>query len=173
MRIAVVGGGGHGRDIAGILGGSFTMFYDDDPSRGAPIAELEGEFLLGVNDPKVRCELAARIARECPHASPFDDGSIAWPGAWCHPSIQYGRHVHINTGATVSQDCVIGDFVTLSPGVHVCGDVTIGDRVNIGAGAVVKNLVTIGDDVVIGCGAAVIDDVPDGATVVGVPARAL
>ncbi len=48
---------------------------------------------------------------------------------------------------------------------------TIGDRVFIGAGARVLGKIRIGDDVVIGANAVVIDDVPDRATVVGIPGR--
>lgn len=47
----------------------------------------------------------------------------------------------------------------------------IGDNVFIGAGARVLGGIHIGNDVVIGANAVVIKDVPDGATVVGIPAR--
>jgi serine O-acetyltransferase len=47
----------------------------------------------------------------------------------------------------------------------------IGDFVTIGAGAVVIGPVTIGDHVRIGANAVVLSDVPDFATVAGVPAR--
>jgi len=47
----------------------------------------------------------------------------------------------------------------------------IGDDVFIGAGARVLGGIRIGDRVVIGANAVVIQDVPDGATAVGVPAR--
>ena len=43
----------------------------------------------------------------------------------------------------------------------------------VGAGATVIHGVTVGADAIVGAGAVVIRDVPDGATVVGVPARAL
>jgi len=47
----------------------------------------------------------------------------------------------------------------------------IGDNVFIGAGARVLGGITIGDNAVIGANAVVINDVPPGATVVGIPAR--
>ncbi len=47
----------------------------------------------------------------------------------------------------------------------------IGDNVFIGAGARVLGDIRIGNDVVIGANAVVIHDVPDGATVVGIPAK--
>jgi serine O-acetyltransferase len=47
----------------------------------------------------------------------------------------------------------------------------IGNDVYIGAGAKILGPVTIGDGAIIGANAVVIDDVPAGATAVGVPAR--
>jgi serine O-acetyltransferase len=47
----------------------------------------------------------------------------------------------------------------------------LGNRVNVGAGAKVLGAVTIGDDAAIGANAVVLDDVPAGATAVGIPAR--
>lgn len=47
----------------------------------------------------------------------------------------------------------------------------IGDNVSIGAGAKLLGKITIGNNVKIGANAVVVDDVPDGATVVGPKAR--
>ncbi len=49
----------------------------------------------------------------------------------------------------------------------------IGNRVFIGAGARVLGGITVGDDAIIGANAVVIDDVPPGATVVGIPAKVI
>jgi UDP-2-acetamido-3-amino-2,3-dideoxy-glucuronate N-acetyltransferase len=51
--------------------------------------------------------------------------------------------------------------------------VEVGDDVSIGSGAVIMGGVTIGAHAAIGAGAVVTRDVPEGATVAGVPARAL
>ncbi len=50
---------------------------------------------------------------------------------------------------------------------------TIGNDVNIGAGARVLGGITLGDGVTVGANAVVVNDVPAGATVVGIPARAV
>ena len=48
---------------------------------------------------------------------------------------------------------------------------TIGPRAQIGSGARVLGKVRVGADARVGANAVVLDDVPDGATAVGVPAR--
>jgi sugar O-acyltransferase (sialic acid O-acetyltransferase NeuD family) len=79
----------------------------------------------------------------------------------------------INTGATVDHDCVIGDYVHVAPGVNLAGTVVVGDRAMIGIGASIIPGVRIGADATVGAGAVVLHDVPDGQTVVGVPAQEL
>lgn len=98
-------------------------------------------------------------------------GSVVFAGAAINVDSCIGRGAIINTGATVDHDCVLGEGVHISPGAHLAGGVHIGDRSWVGIGAVVKQGVSIGKDVMIGAGAAVIDDIPDGITVMGVPAR--
>jgi serine O-acetyltransferase len=57
--------------------------------------------------------------------------------------------------------------VTLTDGVR------LGGHVDIGAGAKIVRPVSIGDHANVGANAVVLEDVPAGATAVGVPARVL
>ena len=50
------------------------------------------------------------------------------------------------------------------------GHPRIGGHVDIGAGAKLLGGIVVGDDVLIGANSVVLDDVPAGATVVGIPA---
>ncbi len=92
-------------------------------------------------------------------------------GAIVHPGCKIGAAVIVNTRASIDHDCVLGDGVHISPGATLAGTVTVGDRSWVGTGASVIPGVTIGSDAIVGAGAVVIRDVPDGATVVGCPAR--
>jgi sugar O-acyltransferase (sialic acid O-acetyltransferase NeuD family) len=76
-----------------------------------------------------------------------------------------GRFCIINTGTTIDHDNVLAD------GVHFAGNVHCGEDAFIGVGASVAPGIKIGARAIVGAGAVVIRDVPDGATVVGNPAR--
>ena len=99
------------------------------------------------------------------------DGTVVMQGAVVQSCARIGKHCIVNTGASVDHDCVIGDFVHIAPHATVLGGVKVGRGSWIGAGSVVKQNVTIGSNCMIGAGAVVICDVPDGATVVGVPGK--
>ena len=82
-----------------------------------------------------------------------------------HPN---GIVIHPN--AEVGPNCLIFQQVTLGVGGRP-GTPRIGGHVDIGAGAKILGGVVIGDHARIGANAVVLDDVPGGATAVGIPAR--
>lgn len=72
--------------------------------------------------------------------------------------------------ARLGPNCMVFQQVTLGVGPRP-GAPQVGGHVDIGAGAKVLGGVRIGDHARIGANAVVLDDVPAGATVVGIPAR--
>ena len=77
----------------------------------------------------------------------------------------------INHGAVVDHDCKIGCFAHIAPNATLGGGVSIGERTLVGAGATLLPGIKVAADVVIGAGAVVVNDIPEGETVVGMPAR--
>lgn len=106
-------------------------------------------------------------------SSRMGPGTVVLATAVVNPSARLGSGVIVNSGAIVEHDCVLGDAVHVSPGAVLAGGVQVGARSWVGAGATVIEGVRVGEGAIVGAGAAVVRDVPDGTTVVGVPARPL
>jgi acetyltransferase EpsM len=98
-------------------------------------------------------------------------GSCFAPGSIVTTRASIGRHCILNVRASVSHDCVVGDFANINPAATVCGNCRIGEGCFIGAGATVINGVSVGDWTIVGAGAVVVRDLPPRVTAVGVPAR--
>jgi sugar O-acyltransferase (sialic acid O-acetyltransferase NeuD family) len=186
-------------DTALLLGWQNIAFLDDHAATlasplGLPIVgtleDLEAHragfssAIAAVGDAELRVELTARCRR-----SGFDVVSVVHPmayvsrfasigpgcAAFAQSAINAGASLGaaciVNTAASVDHDCLIGEGVHICPGAHLAGSVRVGDRSWIGIGATIRQGITIGRDATVGAGAVVVADVPDGSTVMGVPAR--
>ena len=104
-----------------------------------------------------------------------------WTGIEIHPGATIGRRLVIDhgTGIVIGETAQLGDDVLLCQGVPLGAPgkdtgkrhPTLGNNVLVGAGAKVLGPITIHDNARIAAGAVVLQEVPEGATAVGVPAQ--
>lgn len=104
-----------------------------------------------------------------------------WTGIEIHPGAKIGKGLLIDHGmgvvigetSVIGDDCHIYHHVTLggTGKQHAKRHPSIGNRVMIGAGAKCLGNIFIDDDAKIGANAVVIDDVPAGATFIGLAAK--
>lgn len=190
------GASGHGKVIKEILNASgieVQAFIDDDLN----VTECAGctvmhesagltPMLVSVGANKTRQKIVERLRNENPgirfgiavHPSAvvspsavIGEGTVVMAGAVINADAVIGKHCIINTGASVDHDCVVGDFCHVAPHATLCGQVHLDEGVLMGAGSCAIPCVKIGSWTVIGAGAAVVNDIEEGVTAVGIPAR--
>jgi sugar O-acyltransferase (sialic acid O-acetyltransferase NeuD family) len=190
-RVAIVGAGGHAREVLEILLSERFFgrevepigFIDDDAtsvagSSGLPILggldrlhDLPSDIALivAVGTPTVVRDLTARSEG----AGRRFLGAVA-PSALIAASATLGRGVIVFPNAMVSTHVRIGDHVSLNVGVSVSHDTEMGAFCGLGPGARVAGNVDLGEGCFVGMGANVLQGVTVGAwSVVGAGATVL
>jgi len=119
------------------------------------------------------CKNWRLLARFIAHLARF------FTGIEIHPGAKIGRRFFIDHGfgVVIGETCEIGDDVTLYQGVTLGGislnegkrHPTLGNGVVVGAGAKILGPFTVGSNAKIGSNAVVTKEVPNSATVIGIP----
>lgn len=166
--IAIIGGGGHGREIADVVGAalgtdSLAGIADDGsidlslldaariPFLGTT-ADLVGQgfrYLVGIGAGEVRCAVVARLG----HEDPAD--AVLHPSATCGSLVSLGPGTVVGPGATITTNVTIGRHVYIGPHAVVSHDCVLGDYVTVLPGALLSGGVVVGDGATIGMGAMV------------------
>ena len=102
-------------------------------------------------------------------------------GIEIHPGATLGAGILIDhgMGVVIGETAELGDRITIYHGTTLGGTgkekgkrhPTVGDNVVIGAGSKVLGNIKIGSNSKIGANSVVLDDVPEGATVFGLPGK--
>lgn len=197
----IFGSGGHAKvaiDIFRTMGITVMGLFDDDPVKKAmnigaaavlgPIPARSdllpstAPVFLAIGSNATRKALAARegftwsralhsTAWISPSAT-MGEGVMLGAAAVVQADAIVGAHAIINTGAILEHDISVGAFCHVAPGVCMGGGASVGEGAFIGTGATILPGVHVGAWSVVGAGAVVTFDVPDNATVMGIPARA-
>lgn len=201
LGVLVIGNGGHSRSCidAWSASSSFQPFgcTGFDPAEVSEVPYLGTDdalpdllakghrrvfVALGDSRPRERCTrhavdlgfmLHALVAdsAQVARTATIGQGAAVLRGAIVGAFAEVGEGAIINTGASIDHNCVIGPYTHIAPGTHLAGNVEVGAHALLGVGASVVPGIRIGAGATVGAGAVVISDVPDGRTVVGVPAR--
>ena len=103
-------------------------------------------------------------------------GVYIYPGNDIGPGLYIGHPggIHLNPDVKMGANCTLSQEVTLGTSAGGrSGAPLVGDNVYLGAGAKVIGEVKIGNGANVAANSLVVADVPEGATVMGVPGRVM
>jgi len=174
-------------------------FLDDNPhaldafSLNVPIVssvasyqpQADESLVIAVGDPNLRqrmaSQLAARGARFFSIVHPrayvaadamIAEGCVLAPFAFVGAGARLGRHVALNTYASVGHDACIEECCVFSPYAVVNGNVRLGRQVFLGTHATVILGKSVGAYSKISAGSVAVRNVPECSLVVGNPGQA-
>lgn len=194
MNRALIGGGGHAKEIMNQMSENLIRFVDDKFYDGSdpmilPLSSfnpIEYEVMIAIGNSTDRMNMLSRLPENTkffsfihPTALIISDsisiGEGSFIGAYSILTcdIQIGKHAILNRGIHVGHDSVIGDFFSAMPGTIVSGNVSIGNAVYMGTNSSAIEKVSICSNVVIGAQGCVVSDILEGGVYAGVPAKLL
>ena len=177
MEKALIGSGGHAREVMAHMGLTLKCFVEDKFCKPGdiPLSMFNPErfeVMIAIANTKVR----KRIGKVLPSNTKYfsyihhnveimDDKFLIQEGSFFGSScilttnISIGKHAILNRGIQVGHDSSIGRFFSAMPGSILSGNVSIGDCVYMGTNSSVREKVSICDNVTVGMGSYVYKDI--------------
>jgi sugar O-acyltransferase (sialic acid O-acetyltransferase NeuD family) len=189
MKKALIGFGGHAREVMAQMGVNLTCFVDDKYNiKGTKLISQfdpnEFTLMVAVADSKDRFDIIQRLPNETKYFTwvhptalilgddiEIGEGSFIGANSILTTNIKIGKHAILNRANHIGHDCLIGDYFSAMPGSIVSGNVIIEDGVYLGTNASVKEKLSICSSTTIGLNAAVVKNIEEPGIYVGVPAR--
>ena len=189
MKKALVGYGGHAREVMSQMGVELTCFVDDKyvVEGTQPISKFNPDeyvLMVAVADSKDRFDIVQRLPKNTkyftwihPTALIMDDnveiGEGSFIGAYSvlTTNIKIGKHAILNRGNHIGHDCLIGDYFSAMPGAVVSGNVRIYDCVYLGNNSSIREKLSIHSLTTIGMNGAVVKPIEEAGVYVGVPVK--
>ena len=189
MKKALVGYGGHAREVMAQMGVKLTCFVDDEyvVEGTLPLSKFNPKkyaLMVAVADSKDRFDIVQRLPKETkyftwihPTALIMSDnieiGEGSFIGAYSilTSNIKLGKHTILNRSNHIGHDCEIGNYFSAMPGAIVSGNVIIHDLVYMGNNSSIKEKLSIHSLTTIGMNGAVVKDIEELGIYVGVPTK--
>jgi len=189
MKKALIGYGGHAREVMAQMGEKLTCFVDDqyvveDTVSLSDFDPNEYIVMIAVADSKSRFDIGQRLPKETKYFTwihptslimsddiTIGEGSFIGAYSILTTNIKIGKHAILNRGNHIGHDCEIGDYFSAMPGAIVSGNVKIYDCVYMGSNSSIREKLSIHSLCTVGMNAAVVRNIEDNGTYVGVPIK--
>jgi sugar O-acyltransferase (sialic acid O-acetyltransferase NeuD family) len=188
MKKALIGYGGHAREVMAQMGKNLPCFVDDEyvTSETLPLSEFNPKkykVMVALGDSKKRFDMVSKLPKNTKYFSfihptallmenvTVGKGSFVGANSILTTNIKIGSHALINRGNQIGHDSEIGDYFSMMPGSIVSGNVRIYDCVYMGNNSCIKERLSVHSLSTIGMGAMVVNHINDSGTYVGIPAK--
>jgi sugar O-acyltransferase (sialic acid O-acetyltransferase NeuD family) len=98
-------------------------------------------------------------------------GAIICPNCVLGADTEIKDFVLINYLSGIGHDTIVNNFSQINPGVQIGGNVIIGEKTLIGSGTTIVHGAKIGNECRVASGSVVFNEIKDGFTVLGNPAK--
>jgi sugar O-acyltransferase (sialic acid O-acetyltransferase NeuD family) len=188
MKKALIGGGGHAREVMLQIGENFPCFVDDQyiTEYTLPLSTfnpLEYEVMIAVGSSTDRLNIKQRLPKKTKYFSfihptsivgndvKIGEGSFIGAYSIITSNINIGDHALLNRANHIGHDTQIGSYLSMMPGAIISGNCKICDCVYIGTNATIRENISIPSLSIIGMNAAVVKNIEESGKYVGVPAK--
>jgi sugar O-acyltransferase (sialic acid O-acetyltransferase NeuD family) len=194
MKKALIGSGGHAREVQAQMGTHLKRFVHDDywemgDDDLLPLSQFDPNsysIMIAVSKSKDREDIVKQLPPNTkyfsfthPTAQLMSDDIIIGEGSFIGANsiitcnVKIGNHSILNRGNHIGHDCRIGDYFSAMPGSIISGNVTIGNRFYIGTNSSIREKILICDDVTIGLNTGVVKNILKSGTYLGHPVKKL
>jgi sugar O-acyltransferase (sialic acid O-acetyltransferase NeuD family) len=189
MNKAIIGFGGHAREVMAQMGQTVPCFVDDEYTckNSLPLSKFDPSkylAMIAIGDSKQRKEMFEKLPSNTKYFSfvhpsaqimnqsiSIGEGSFIGANCILTTNIKIGKQAILNRGNHISHDCIIGDFFSAMPNSIVSGNVKIGDIVYLGANSCTREKIKICNDVIIGMNSGVVKNINNKGVYIGTPAK--
>jgi sugar O-acyltransferase (sialic acid O-acetyltransferase NeuD family) len=189
MKKALIGYGGHAREVMAQMETKLPCFVDDNYvcKKTLPISSLDitkYKVMVAIANPIERNNMVKKLPKGVkffsfihPSAIILDKnikigkGSFIGANTILTTNISIGDHCILNRSNHVGHDTVVGDYVSMMPGSIISGNCLIGNNVYVGTNSSVREKITICDDVILGLNSGVIKNITESGVYGGTPCK--
>lgn len=194
MIKALIGNGGHAREVQAQMGIELFRFVSDEywkegDNKLLPLSKFNPDkyvVMIAVANSKDREDIVKQLPVNThyftfihPTAQLMNDDIIIGEGSFIGANsiitcnVEIGKHAILNRANHIGHDCRIGDYFSAMPGSIVSGNVNLGNKVYLGTNSSIREKITICDNVTIGLNTGIVKDISLSGTYIGQNTRQL
>jgi sugar O-acyltransferase (sialic acid O-acetyltransferase NeuD family) len=185
MKKALVGYGGHAREVMAQMGLKLTCFVDDEfvTEDCLPLSAFNPNdyaIMVAIANSQDRLSTSNKLPKETKYFTfihptslilgkdvIIGEGSFIGANSIITCNVKIGKHAILNRGNQIGHDCLIGDYFSAMPGSVVSGNCVIGNSVYLGTNSSIREKMNITDNVTIGLNTGIVKSVDKSGIYVG------